>query len=258
MLKISVNGVIRTILIAFTVFMILGCQSGKMVIKEVHYYAVPNEDSTNYFRLTLLADSALGVAQFRSGWFPERAVDALVGKVELDKGAKELEVEEQLRGIVDAAIVKTFTQCVNEASKEQPDFKKLRTICEGTQRVREYPFSNKKSVTMEYNPGQNLQVTHANDKLIFLLASNPDEIISKISSFAEDEKTIQSISQLAQVINQKNLEELQNQKIKDELENRQVRTLSDRLGEVATTLNTMTLPDTQRSINELLAIINSI
>jgi len=62
-----------------------------MTLQETHYFAPINETHSNYYRLRILAQTELGVSQYRSGWFPATSVDRLFGKVEDEGGGKALE-----------------------------------------------------------------------------------------------------------------------------------------------------------------------
>jgi hypothetical protein len=46
--------------------LLISCSTGRMVIKEQHYYAVRWGDDTNYYRLKLWAKTFLGDAEYRS------------------------------------------------------------------------------------------------------------------------------------------------------------------------------------------------
>ena len=56
------------------------------------------------------------------------------------------------------------------------------------------------AVEIEYDPGANLALRHAGEKFVFVLSSNPDEILNPITRFAEDTKTSATVLRLADVI----------------------------------------------------------
>ncbi len=69
-------------------WLLVACTTGPMDVREVRYWAVSNGKETNYYRLRVTGATRLGVAGYKSGWFPARAVDRLFGDVSSDDGAR--------------------------------------------------------------------------------------------------------------------------------------------------------------------------
>jgi hypothetical protein len=184
-----------------------GCSLGPLKVRETHYLAVTNGKETNYYRLRVEATTLLGVAGFRSGWYPARAVDRLFGDVSSDTSPAELQAQTDLELQIIDKVKVTQEQWLSEAAKPDADTLRLKQLNEARRRVLAYPAFRPQpfedTVEIEYNPGRNIVTFHADDKLLFVLSSNPDEVIQQISSFAEDDKTILTINRLAGTITQR-------------------------------------------------------
>src|SRR5262245_39773898 len=76
--------------------MTAACSLGIMEAEEVHYYAITNGENTNYYRLRVSADTLLGVSEYRSGYFPARAVDTVFGEVTSDGATRALATRNEL------------------------------------------------------------------------------------------------------------------------------------------------------------------
>ena len=189
-----------------------GCTNGPMNIREVHYYAVTNGENTNYYRLRVAADTKLGVAGFRSGWFPARAVDRLFGDASLEGGTAELQVRSKIESLIDAKIISTYGNWLDEASNPDATPGKLEKLLNARRRILAYPSRENppypKAFEIEYNPTSGVAFFHADEKMVFVLASNPDEVIAKIASFVEDDKTVLTINRLADVVGQRQVNEI--------------------------------------------------
>ena len=71
------------VLMTLTLFYLAGCTQGPLQISEQFILAAPNRDhkETNYYRVKVSGKTELGVAEFRQGWYPSDALDALFGEV---------------------------------------------------------------------------------------------------------------------------------------------------------------------------------
>jgi hypothetical protein len=56
------------------------------------------------------------------------------------------------------------------------------------------------ALTIEYDPARGLTISHSDEKLVFVLGSNPDEVLGNIAQFAENEKTAATILKLSDVL----------------------------------------------------------
>jgi hypothetical protein len=64
---------------------------------------------------------------------------------------------------------------------------------------------------MEYNPLQGLFVKHSDEKLVMVLSSNPDDIMSKLAQLSNDQETKTTLTKFTSV-----LSSLQQQKAQEE------------------------------------------
>src|SRR5262245_55042014 len=91
----------------------LGC--GTMKLRETQYLAVKSGSNTNYYRIRVYAKTVLGESDFRSGWFPAAAVDALSGDVSAAGATAALKTEDDIRQGIDTALKEALTQYLNAA-----------------------------------------------------------------------------------------------------------------------------------------------
>lgn len=200
-----------SVCLIFVLFPILGCSSGPMEVRETHYYAVPNQDHTNinYYRLQVKADTRLGDAEYRSGWFPTRAVDNVFGDVSMENGVKILETRTALEGLINEKILSTTKNWLDAAENPDSPDEKLDSLSKARMRVLAYPRIGAEpypgTIEIEYNPAKGVAQYHSDEKLIFILSSNPDEIIGEIANFAESEKTALAINQMAKLFSQQSV-----------------------------------------------------
>ena len=178
-----------------------------MDVREVHYYAVPNGQNTNYYRLKVRAQTKLGDAEYRSGWFPGHAVDSLFGDVTQAGRTKALEARSKLEDDILLEIIATNKAWLEEASKHNADPENLKGLLEARRRVLAYPRGvgppYPGTLEIQYNPAKGIAALHSDEKLVFVLSSNPNEVVGKIANFAQNEKTVMSINQLGKVIAQR-------------------------------------------------------
>lgn len=185
-----------------------GCSMGRMDIKSEQYFAVSNGENTNYFRLRAYADTKLGVAEFRFGWYPKDAVDALFGDVSSSGANVAREAQQKIEHeFADASVqmAKQWTGAVlNSASDPSQDFKtRLTKIMDARRYLVTAPVPGtdgdivfKHATTMVYDVSRPLWLRHADEKLVFMLSSNPDEVIGKIVAFASEQETAVTVNRL--------------------------------------------------------------
>lgn len=190
------------ILIFFT-----SCSSGPMKIRERHYFAVSSGENTNYFRLRIEAKTKLGVSGYRSGWFPADAVDYAFGEISDKGGIEALKVRSQLKEQINKKILLTNNAWLEETAKADANFEKLDGLMMARRRILAYPSGNtppyKEAFEIEYNPAKGIHTRFSEDKLIFVLASDPDTVIANIASFVENQQTILAIEGLSSIITQR-------------------------------------------------------
>ena len=198
--------------ISFLFLFCVSCSLGRMEVRETHYYAVPGEYSTNYYRLNVVAETILGDSEYRSGFFPANAVDNLFGDVSAEGGAKALEAKLQLEKQIRDSLLQV--NAAYQAKARNPDSTELELekLLDARRRVLAYPRWNpevlRDTIEIDYNPSKGIAIRRADEKLVFVLSSNPDEVVGKIANFAESDKTVYSINQLAKVMAQRSRNEI--------------------------------------------------
>ena len=181
-----------------------GCSAGPMHIEETRYFAVPDGESTNYYRMQISGQTALGVASYRSGWYPARAVDGVFGAVSSEGGISAIETRAAIEREVSEKIKSTTKAWLDAAADPKTKRADLVRLMEARRLVLAYPSPvkppYKNAFEIQFNPAIGVALTHADEKLIFILSSNPDEVIGKIKNFSESEQTVLTINQLSQVV----------------------------------------------------------
>jgi hypothetical protein len=156
--------------------------------------------------LRVAANTFLGVAGYRSGWYPGRSVDRLFGEVSSESAPAELQARTELETQIINKVKETHQAWLEEAKKPDADPALLDQLNEARRRVLAYPAFKpepfKDTIEIEYNPGRELATFHIDDKLLFVLASNPDDVVRAIASFVEEDKTVLTINRLAGTITQ--------------------------------------------------------
>ena len=195
---------------------LMSCSTGRMKIEEQRYYAIRRGDNTNYYRLKVCAETFLGDSEYRSGWFSSHAVDSLFGDVTSQGGAKAMEARRAIEKQIREKIIETDRAWLNKAADPMADDKELEKLLEARRRILAYPIWEASpiigAVEIEYNPAKGVAMAHADEKLVFVLSSDPDEVIGTIANFAESDKTVFSINQFAKITAQR----LRNQIAADE------------------------------------------
>ena len=93
-------------------------------------------------RVTVSANTVLSEAEFRQGWFPANAVDALFGDVSQKSGADAARVRNDIRGEIDAALTRAYKAFLAEVTKDEPDHDVVRERLKAIERVRLAPASD--------------------------------------------------------------------------------------------------------------------
>jgi hypothetical protein len=242
-----------------------GCSLGRTKVSEVHYYAIPNGENTNYYRLRVEANTQLGNAEYRSGWFPTRAVDSLFGDVTSDGGIAALAVRTTLENAYSQKVQDTTTAWLEEAGKPNPDAGLLADLFRARRRILAYPssegspYAGHRAVEAEFNPIKGLVRAHADEKLVFILSSNPDEVIQNISNFAESEKTSLAVTQLSGVIAQRVRNDVAAAEATQSVDKRGDKLISTRIqAAIDATKADPTAPTAIREIDSVLSLVNAI
>jgi hypothetical protein len=201
------------------VAVVLGaCTTGPLRVKERYFVAVTDGVSTNYLRITVNGETEVSRAEFRQGWFPSVAVDRLFGDVSEAGEGKALLLREQLKKQIDDALLEADRNYRNLAKDPKTTPEDLRRALAATNRVLLMPKPGLGklggTMPMEYDPRRGLAVLHGDEKLVFLLSADPDQIVTSIAAFAaqaDTEKTVQKLmGAIAPAINRDLLTKMSN------------------------------------------------
>lgn len=202
--------------LVLTLVFLAGCSGGRTKLNEQYYIGATNGIDRVYYRVTIMGDTILGVTEFRQGWFPESAVDALFGDVS-ESGAGKTILRDELKLQLDEALTKANKNYLEKVISDNPTDKELEKALAAVNRVRQTADENAglldEAVVMEYNPLQGLFVKHSDEKLVMVLSSNPDDIMSKLAQLSNDQETKTTLTKFTGV-----LSILQRQKDQEEKE----------------------------------------
>jgi uncharacterized protein YdbL (DUF1318 family) len=184
-----------------------GLQScGIMSVKTKRYFSVTNGDTKNYYRLRIKGKSVLGDASYKNGWFPQESVDMLFGNVSDSVESEYQKTTQAIQKKVNSAVIATYKNWLDVAQQTNVSTTELDKLLEARKRILAYPYGVPYPNTseIEYNPAKGIAILHSDDKEVFILSSNPDDIIGKIANFSETKETVKTINQLSEIIyNQK-------------------------------------------------------
>jgi hypothetical protein len=185
-------------LFALPVFL-AGCTTGPMYVGEVHYYKVASATNANYFRLTVNAETHLGVAKYRSGFFPARSVDSLYGEVSSTAGVDALRTRDEIEKLINTNVFLVTSNWLQAARDPDTPTNRLAKIGATRSRLLTYPLPQLAPGTalMDYDPIRGVVERHGDEKMVFFLASNPDDVINKIANFTETDATVLTINRLS-------------------------------------------------------------
>jgi hypothetical protein len=177
-----------------------GCTSGPMNVSETYYYRVSNGTNANYFKLSVDAASRLGVSEYRSGYFPARSVDSLFGEVTSQGGIDALRMRDEVEKMINTNVFLMTQQWLEVARQTNASPEALQSLADARRRLLTIPLPRPTAdvVVMDYNPLAGIIEQHADEKLVFLLSSNPDEVIGKIANFSESDQTVLTIQRLSE------------------------------------------------------------
>lgn len=175
-----------------------------MEVKETHYVAVPGTDEVNYYRIRVNGKSVLGEAKYQSGWFDSYSVDAAFGDIQTDASSDYVTTRDEIRRLTNEAVKETTRNFLNEAKKANPDENTLLGLLEARKNVLSYPTTGGNalsgSIQLEYNPVQGLILTHSDEKQIFVLSSNPNDVVGNIKAQSANVNTIRDVNRLAGLV----------------------------------------------------------
>lgn len=185
-------------------FGFLSCSTGKTYVKTVSYYGVPSGDNTNYYKVNIESNSKLSKLNYESGWYPESALDRLFGNTSSDATVKVLETQDALTTQYNETIIELNKKWLEKASDINVGDSELQAYLNARRRLLAYPnlgfMPIQNSFELEYNPERSLAVAHANEKFAIVISANPNEVVGKISSFAESDQTTMEINRIGNLL----------------------------------------------------------
>jgi len=189
-----------------------GCSMGKTQFKEDYYLGVPSGRNTNYFRITVTGDARLSETNFRSGSFPADIVDSLYGDTSKAGVADAYKLQGDVKKKVNEALLKAWTAYLEVASNPNAEPAKIEAHLAALRRIRSAPGDEialpKGAVEMEYAPDQNLVLRGSGQKLVFVMSSDPDNVIQQITTVSQDVETSTSVLRLADLVQQRAIGDL--------------------------------------------------
>jgi hypothetical protein len=227
----------RTLAIAVLALVLGACSNARTRVDQTYFLAVPSETNINYFRVRVHALAHLGVTEFRSGWFPAEAVDSLYGDISNKSPTDAFLVKKQLREKYDAAILKATGGYLDAASDLKTPSAVLQAWLLAERRVRsvagvETPLPVG-AVEIEYNPGGGIATFHSGEKLVLVLASNPDTVIDAISGVSRDVQTGATVKSLADLVRQQSANDVASTEARNESSSKSDALIAARLGSVS-------------------------
>jgi hypothetical protein len=249
-------------LLALALVSTTGCTLGPLEVSERYYLAATNGRETAYFRVRVDANTFLSKSEFRQGWFPSRAVDALFGDVSDEGGGKALTVQEKLKEQIDDAII-AAREAYLSGVKDDISEDKLNRRFENINRVRLTPNpslgQSRDARLIEYDPMRGLIVTNGDNKLVFVISANPDEIIGQIANFAEEERTQQTIQKFTDILVQSSRKDVATKSATAEVESSSDKLVAAQIDVVLKTLQTgVTRDQAMEQIGALVHLLQSL
>ncbi|WP_421765483.1 hypothetical protein [Ekhidna sp.] len=189
---------------ALVIFLISSCSTGKTYVKTISYYGVPSSNNTNYYKVNIESNSKLSKLNYESGWYPESALDRLFGNTSSDATIKVLETQNVLTDQYNETIVALNRKWLDAAADIEVPDSELQTYLNARRRLLAYPnlgfMPLKNAFELEYNPERSIAIAHANEKFAIVVSANPNEVVGKISSFAESDKTTMEINRIGNLL----------------------------------------------------------
>ena len=115
-----------------------------------------------------------------------------------------LKTREEIEKLINTNVFITTKGWLEAAATTNATVIDLERLEKARKRVLQYPGPEvlPEGVLMDYNPITGLVQFHSDEKLIFLLSSDPNEVIGKIVNFTESDETVLSINRLAGTVMQ--------------------------------------------------------
>jgi hypothetical protein len=182
------------------------CTLGMTRLSKTHYIAVPSEDNVNYFRVRVEGSADLSKVKFASGWFPAEAVDSLYGAADEAGVAEAYKVKNDIKEQYNKAIVSTAQGYLEAAANPNSKPEVIEAWLRAQRRVRATAGAEMSlpagAIEVEYDPASGLALRHAGEKLVFVMSSNPDDIIGAIARFSKDAEVGATVLTLSDVVRQ--------------------------------------------------------
>ncbi|ACS78379.1 hypothetical protein [Maridesulfovibrio salexigens] len=182
--------------------LIMGC--GSVTVSETRYYAVSNADGeANIYRLKIEADTDFTEGKYASGWYPKNSVDSLTGAVNADQAVKDLATRKAIEDAINSEVEKTYKNWLKVASNSNSTDKERERVLNTLRLVTSFParqgegINREGMVYIEFDPTAGVRLRHSDEKMVFMLSSDPSKVINAINSFTQSTDTALSITQLS-------------------------------------------------------------
>ncbi len=187
-----------------------GFKPAQMKLEEVFYIAVASGEHTNYFRITVKANSVLGIAAYESGWFSSEAVDSLYGSGNSDSPKQDI-IKENLNNSMDTAFKDAYQAYLDAAKNKNTSEEEIAKLLRAVKRVRAVPGDGIPlpvgAKEIEYDPISNRTLLHSGEKFVIAFTSNPNDVLKNIKSVAQSKQTGATILKLSQLLVHQNKED---------------------------------------------------
>ena len=179
------------------------------------YFSVSNGEEANYYRLRVKAWSWQGKAKFRAGWYPSESVDMLFGDVSEESESDYLKTRRDIKKYLNKTVKELHKTYLDTAKHPETKKEYLEKLMDARLRVLAFPVKEaplKKSFIAEYDVARGVAISHADEKMVYIHSSDPDEVIGKIANFTENDKTVRTIENLSSVLGAQRDSQLKSQK----------------------------------------------
>jgi len=239
-----------------------GCTLGVTRIDHSHYLAVPSEKNVNYFRIRVSGYTKLGKTSYRSGWFPAVAVDSLYGDASKSGASEAYKLEEDLKNRINEKILSTADGYLAVAGDPKADPELIEAWLVAQRRVRAFPGDEVPlpdgAVEIEYEPGANLALRHSGEKLLFILSSDPEEVVGAINNFSQNAETGATVLRFADVIRQHAVDEVAATEARNAARAKVSKSLAQRIDALAASLPKATREELTREVESLRILLENL
>ncbi|OIQ50737.1 hypothetical protein BerOc1_02679 [Pseudodesulfovibrio hydrargyri] len=191
------------LLLAVLALSLMGCG---IDVQESRYYAAYNPSGeVSVYRLDIKANAQLTEGKYASGWYPRASVDSLTGAVNADQILKDLKTRIAIEQEIDKKVLAAYKEWLKIAANPASDPKDRQKTLDTLRLVLSYPttenFQREGMCYIEYQPTEGIVMRHADEKMVFLLSSDPTKVLNAINNFTQSTEAALNINQLSDLFN---------------------------------------------------------